>query len=333
MKHDNAPVSAAILDQAIEWQLTLGSGKATRKDKQALTEWLGIHPDHARAWRQLGELDRKLAPARGQSVRTLLTQPRKSALRQTTTLATIALLLCASLFSLHQYKPLTMLLADYTTATGQRRQITLPDQSIVHLNTRSAIDVAFDANSRIIQLREGEIAVQTAHNNPHELRPFFVQTDDGSFRALGTRFIVKKLPQGGTLLTVTQSAVMARPAQCQPMPDTLCTTQVQVETGESLLVNANRTGTISKADSHAGAWQDGMLAVDNMRLADVIEELQRYRVGYIAVDRDIADLRVTGTFALTDTDYALRTLIAVLPVNMHTITPLWISLEPVSKAR
>jgi transmembrane sensor len=328
MKPDHAPVSTAVLEQAIEWQLTLGSGKPSHKDKQALADWLRAHPDHARAWRQLGELDRKLTLVRGQSVRALLTQPRKSVLRQSTTLTTITLLLCTSMFSLHQYKPLTMLLADYTTATGQRRQITLPDQSVVHLNTRTAIDVAFDGHSRTIRLREGEIAIETAHNNPHELRPFLVQTEDGSFRALGTRFIVNKLPHGGTLLTVTQSAVMARTAQCNPMPDTLCATQAHVETGQSILVHADRLGTTGKASPHAGVWQNGMLAVDNASLADVVHEISRYRIGQITVSKELAHLRVTGTFSLNDTDYALRTLTSALPVTLEQFTPLWIRIVP-----
>jgi transmembrane sensor len=328
MKHDNAPVSAAILDQAIEWQLTLGSGKATRKDKQALSEWLGIHPDHARAWRQLGELDRKLTPARGQSVRALLTQPRRSALRQTTTLATITLLVCVSLFSLHQYKPVTGLWSDYATATGERRKITLPDNSVIYLNTRSAIDVAFDDNHRTIKLRSGEIHVETAHGNPKENRPFVVETRDGSLRALGTQFIVRTIEEGGTLLTVTQSAVLAKPTQCPAALISACAAGLRVNAGKSVMVYPDHLSTPSTSDTDADAWKDGILAVNNARLDDVAREIARYRLGTITVDPAIAGLRVSGTFTLTDTDYALSTLVAVLPIELHQRTPLWISLKP-----
>lgn len=328
MTHNNAPVSAATLDQAIEWQLLQSSGQATSNDKRRMAAWLAEHPDNARAWRQLGELDQQLHAASGQTVRRLLMQPRKALRKQATTLLSLAVLIGISLSCWHQYKPVAGLWSDYATATGERRKITLPDNSVIYLNTRSAIDVAFDDTHRTIKLRSGEIHVETAHGNPKENRPFVVETRDGSLRALGTQFIVRTIEEGGTLLTVTQSAVLAKPTQCPAELISACAAGLRVNAGKSVMVYPDHLSAPGPSDSNADAWKDGMLAVNNARLDDVVREISRYRLGTITVDPAIANLRVSGTFPLADTDYALSTLVAVLPVDIHQRTPLWISLKP-----
>jgi transmembrane sensor len=45
--------------------------------------------------------------------------------------------------------------ADYRSAVGQRRDVTLADGTQLILNTDSAIDVRFDANERFIRLYRG----------------------------------------------------------------------------------------------------------------------------------------------------------------------------------
>ena len=49
-----------------------------------------------------------------------------------------------------RHVPLSGLLADHATRTGERRSVTLPDGSRVVLNTRSAIDVEFDEQRRAV---------------------------------------------------------------------------------------------------------------------------------------------------------------------------------------
>ena len=71
-----------------------------------------------------------------------------------------------------------------------------------------------------------------------------------------------------------------------------------------------------------------MLVVDNARLADVVEELGRYRSGYLGVDKNVADLRITGSFPLQDTDLALNALLPTLPVQIQQRTPWWVTVVP-----
>jgi transmembrane sensor len=76
-------------------------------------------------------------------------------------------------------------------------------------------------------------------------------------------------------------------------------------------------------DATAASWEQGMLAVRDWRLADLVDELGRYRRGVLRCDPAVAGLRVSGAFPLNDTDASLRLLEKTLPVRVSRITPYW----------
>jgi len=76
------------------------------------------------------------------------------------------------------------------------------------------------------------------------------------------------------------------------------------------------------------AWVDGVLLADSIRLGDFIDELSRYRRGYLACDPRVADLPVVGAFPLGDTERILSALASTLPVRVHRRTSWWVTLEP-----
>ncbi|WP_370444251.1 hypothetical protein [Candidatus Burkholderia verschuerenii] len=53
-----------------------------------------------------------------------------------------------------------------------------------------------------------------------------------------------------------------------------------------------------------------------MRLADFLSEIGRYRRGVVRCDASIADLRLSGTYPLDDTDRVLAALAHALPVRI-----------------
>lgn len=329
MPENDAPVSRATLQQAIEWQLCMQSGKATEQDRHALQRWLDAHPSHARVWQQLKEIDAAFQPASGKSVRQALL--KRSSGRKTRLAGTaLALLLTLlSLCAVNRYQPVDQLLADYRTGTGERRTVVLPDQTIVRMNTRSAIDLAFDTQRRAIVLHEGEIEVETSHDDPNETRPFIVLTPDTSLRALGTRFIVRDVDRGeGTRLTVTYSAVAARPATCAAEPQAHCDGERIVREGETVVVRDGKVSEPEQAPADTDAWKDGMLVVENRPLGEVAAELARHRLGYLSVDPRVAQLRITGTLPLDDTDQALLALTAAAPVEIVSATRWWARIQP-----
>jgi transmembrane sensor len=302
------------LDAAIAWQLTLDGGNPV--DREEFAKWHAAHEEHARAWRQLGMLDARFSVANGPA-RAALLQSRESIRRQVrklgSGLASVVAVIGLALFAGDRYLPLDYWLADQRTATGEQRTLRLSDGTLVSLNTHSAMDVRFDDKQRLIILQEGEILVETGHG---DARPFIVETREGSMRALGTRFLVKREEQG-TRLSVLQSAVAAHP-QSRPEEQIL-------REGQQVLIRNNGLDPIIALNLGADAWTRGMLVVDNMRLEDLIKELGRYRRGHLGVAPEIADLRITGSFPLHDTDLALTALLPTLPVQIEQHTPWWVT--------
>jgi transmembrane sensor len=308
------PVSAKVLDAAIEWQLSLDSGNPV--EREAFSQWHAAHEEHARAWRQLGMLDQRFSVANGPA-RTALLQSRESIRRRVRKLgsgvASVVAVIGLALFAGERYLPLDYWLADQRTATGEQRTLRLADGTLINLNTHSAVDIRFDEKQRRIILQEGEILVETGHG---DTRPFIVETREGSMQALGTLFLVKREEQG-TRLSVLKSAVAAHP---------IASSEEQIlHEGQQVLMRSNGLGPVVAVDLGADAWTRGMLVVDNARLEDLVQELSRYRHGYLGVAPEIADLRITGSFPLHDTDKALSALLPTLPVQIEQYTPWWVT--------
>jgi len=308
------PVSAKVLDAAIAWQLSLDSGSPV--EREAFSQWHAAHEEHARAWRQLGMLDQRFSVANGPA-RTALLQSRESIRRRVRKLgngvASVIAVIGLALFAGERYLPLDYWLADQRTATGEQRTLRLADGTLLNLNTHSAVDIRFDEKQRRIILQEGEILVETGHG---DARPFIVETREGSMRALGTLFLVKR-EEEGTRLSVLKSAVAAHP-ESSPEEQIL-------HEGQQVLMRSNGLGPIVAVNAGADAWTRGMLVVDNARLEDLVHELGRYRRGHLGIAPEIADLRITGSFPLHDTDKALSALLPTLPVQIEHHTQWWVT--------
>lgn len=315
----NAPVSAKVLDAAIAWQLRLDDA-ISAPEREALARWLAAHEEHARAWRQLGMLDQRLSSATGPARKALL-QSREGSRRRVRAigggvagmLAAVAIAVLAT----DRIAPLSYWLADQRTATGEQKVIRLDDDTVINLNTHSAIDVRFSAERRLIVLHEGEILIETGHKD-NDARPFVVQTSDGRLRALGTRFMVRREARG-TRLGVLRSAVAAQAAGAG--------SERILKEGEQVLMYRDGLDTTLALNPGADAWTRGMLVVDNARLGDLVSELARYRSGHLGISGEAAELRITGSFPLKDTDLALKALTATLPVQIAQRTAWWVTVK------
>ncbi|TDV59530.1 FecR family protein [Pseudomonas sp. LP_7_YM] len=310
------PVSSQVLDAAIAWQLCLDGGQGSETEREEFARWYAASEEHARAWMQLGMLDQRLARTTGPA-RSALMRSREGVGRKVSKLgrgvAGIAVALGLTVFLGERLLPVNYWLADQRTATGEQRTIRLSDNTLIRLNTHSALDVRFDARQRRVVLQEGEIFVETgSHEDP---RPFIVETNEGLMRALGTKFLVKRR-NDGTLVSVLQSAVAAHPQATDK--------EMILHEGQQMLIQRHSLGPMVAIAPGTDAWMRGMLVVDNAPLRDVVAEISRYRQGYLGVAADVADLRITGSFPLNDTDLALKALMPTLPVEIEARTHWWV---------
>lgn len=103
--------------------------------------------------------------------------------------------------------------------------------------------------------------------------------------------------------------------------------------GQPLLVGqqARFTGawrSVAALDRNVGAWVDGMLVASQMRLADFLAELGRYRHGQLGCSERVADLRISGSYPLDDSERILQMLEVALPVRVRRFTRYWVTVEP-----
>lgn len=298
------PLSADVLEEAAEWLMRLSENELSDSQHAEWERWKVSTPEHERAWARAQLLQSKLGglpPALAMSALDRPSHPERRA-----ALGKLALLLALmpagwGSWKLAQSQQWT---ADYRTRVGERRELTLADGSRLTLNTDTAIDVLFDSEQRLVHLREGEILVQTAQDAS---RPFLVSTRQGRMQALGTRFIVhERSPR--THLSVLEGAVKVRLAENSQ------TAALIVSAGQRTDFSALQFGALTATDLHASAWTQGMLMADNMRLADFVAELTRYRRGFVRYDPAIADLRISGAFPIADSHRTLNMLVQTYPV-------------------
>lgn len=313
------PVSASVLDAAIEWQLSLDDGNDEARH-EAFAHWLAADEEHARAWAQLDTLNRHFNIAPGPARKALEQSPgtlRRGLRKLGAGLASLVIACGLALLVGERYPQLDYWLADQRTATGEQRDVRLADNTLIRLNTHSAIDVRFDERQRRVVLQDGEILIETG--SPNDPRPFIVETSDGRMRALGTRFLVRR-EADATVLSVLKSAVAAN---TWGKPD-----ERILREGQQARLTRNGLGPLAALPAGVDAWTRGMLVVDDQRLADMLAELGRYRVGHLGVDPQVADLRITGSFPLNDTDLALKALLPTLPVRIEQHTQWWVTVSP-----
>lgn len=316
--NSTAAIDGHILDEAAVWLMRLHAGDITEAQRRDWQQWCQRSPDHARAWQRAAQLGQTLSvipPAIGKQV----LQPRGSRRK---TVKALSLLLAAGPAAWLGYRllPLEEWRADYSSGIGQRRRIVLEDGTRLTLNTASAVDVIFDRQQRKIHLRAGEILIDTAKDPQATPRPFLVQSAQGTMQALGTRFLVRQLPQASTL-AVFEGAVRVQPAAAHVAAQTLAA-------GWQMQFTAAGMDPPQVADESASAWDSGMLVADRMPLRALLADLGRYRHGQLGCDDHIAQLPVSGAFPIDNTDAALALLAQSLPVRLQYLTRYWVRVLP-----
>ncbi len=313
------PLDPAVVRRAAEWMARLWSGEASDQDRAACERWRAQHPDHERAWNRLQSFEDKLHALPREAARHALREPVRTGRRRALQLLGLTAAVGSIAAALRGTEAWQLAASDHSTRTGEIREIALPDGTRVVLGTATAIDLRFDAHERRLVLRAGEILVTTAPDPAGAHRPFRVHSRQGSVEALGTRFIVRQEAEASRV-AVFEGAVAVRPARA---PEAM----VRVGAGRGTVFFADRAQAPDAVADSAAAWTRGVLVAEDMRVADFVAELARYRAGVLRCDPEVAELRVTGVFSLRDTDRALENLALALPVSAAYRTRYWVTVR------
>lgn len=314
-----------IEEQAAEWMLRLHEGDLSDAQRIAFECWKQQGPQYAAAAARMEAvitrmqaLRVKKSPARA-ALNAAFAQhksrPSKNTVRALLLACSLAIPAAALLISPYPQQ----WMADVRNGPGQWQTLQLADGSTLTLNGTSAANLHFDQQQRRIELLQGEILVDVAHDS---VRPFIVQTPQGTLRALGTRFVVKR--EGDvTVLSMLQSRVAAHSANSQQT--------VEVAAGSRALMSSNEVRLSDSIDpaSINEAWRRHQLVVENRPLPEVLDEIARHRSGHLQFDRAaLQSLRVSAVIALDDSDQALQLLAKNLPIKVRSFTPWLMVVSP-----
>lgn len=322
---DAPQIPPDIARAAVHWLLELNPGDTrTRRQWQA---WLDADPRHLQAWQRIAQVDGQLRGLPTPLALQTLAAPglaRRHSVRLALLLTAGAGGLLAARHSGLGAQAWQQASADLSTATGERREQRLADGTRLWLNTASAVDLHYSASERLIVLRAGEILVHSAPDPQPDpatgaARPLRVRSSQGTARAIGTRFGVRQ-HDGSTHVAVLEGLVELQPRNAAAPALRLSRGQA----GHFTMAAAQREPDLREG---VGAWAEGMLVADDMPLADFIAELARHRPGLLRCAPDAAQLRVSGSYPLADTERVLQALTRALPVRIHSRTRWWVTVE------
>lgn len=290
-----------LTEAALGWLVKLHSGSETAGDWTAYQDWKAASLDQRRAADRAEKLWERLGPV-------LKPRPRRRPSGAVLALF-IAIGAAGIAFSAGPFGPPAAFFADYRTGLDERRVVALADGSTMELDAGSAVDIDFGPDRRRLVLHAGQVYVTVARD---PARPFVVAAADGTTRALGTAFEVRR-EDGGARIVVAEHAVEVAYAGAERSQ------RVEVKAGEQVAY-APAIGLGRPEPANAAmltAWRRGQLIFDGRPLAAVIAEMGRYQRGRIIIaDAGLRDLPVTGVFSTSDADALLDALPAILPVEV-----------------
>jgi transmembrane sensor len=183
----------------------------------------------------------------------------------------------------------------FSTEIGQMREVVLSDGSVVSLNTDSRIVVRFTTHVRAIDLVRGEALFDVAKNKH---RPFIVAAGETRVRAVGTSFMVSRLPARPVQVLVREGVVELQRADAPEAPPVRASANIRATAAPGAPI-ATMTMPQEKLVRDL-AWQHGSIALDNQTLSDAAGEFARYSEVRVIVDPAISGKTVTGLFASND---------------------------------
>ncbi|MGP6431786.1 DUF4880 domain-containing protein [Pseudomonas paraglycinae] len=299
--------SAQVAEQAVHWLLEMQQGQLSPRQQQAWQQWIDAHSEHRRAWEHIQRVNSRLRGLSSPLAHAALNAPKSGSRRQALKLLLILGAGSAVTWGMREHNPLPSLLADYRSPVGQRRKISLGAGGQLQLNTASAADVRGDG---LIRLLEGEMLLTATQS-------FEVQTAQGLLKTQGARINVRQFADR-TQIALFEGRVELNAQGRAPM---------LLPVARQLSFSATSISDAKPLDANSGAWADGMLVAAHMRLGDFLDELGRYRRGQLHCDAKVAELLISGTYPLDDSERILDLLEISLPVRVKRFTRYWVTVE------
>lgn len=282
--------------EARAWLLTLTSGRATESDAQAFREWLRADPRRQAAFAAQKRLWRDVGPA----VQAVAAEGARNRARKSLSTGRRAFLggaLAASATYLAFKPPLGLwpgldtLGADYRTAAGEQRRVSLGDALDVQMNTLTRINVSGSGDGAVIELADGEAEIRSGP------AVAVVVAGNGHITAKDAVFNVRYI--GGQARLCCLSGVV-RLAHEQGVFDVVANRELRYDDRRVM-------PPVQVDPAIVTAWRQGWLVFDQQPLAQVVDELNRYRRGrLVLMNEQLGKRLVQARFSLAQVADAER---------------------------
>lgn len=341
MRSDDPRMRELIAQTAAEWYVAHREGGLSEAQRSEFMRWLRSSPLHVAEYlavagmaHDIGEAARQHPASRDALLAEAGPEPEVIALwqqapgmsppaitrrrrrrRSWPALAAVATLLVA--VTLWWAQP-QLLGQQYVTRHGEQRTWQLPDNSVVRLNSDSAIRVRFREGHRQIDIRRGQVYFEVMSD---PARPFHVRAGGHTIESIGTVFDVYR--QGAaTTVTVVEGRVRiweqpppeVVPADIDtrsgpPLAELAGGSQIRIDLPAAAPVTADRRAAASTAIppptlvhdavqvQKATAWVQEKIIFRGDPIATVAEEFNRYNRQQIRiVDAGVGAIQISGNF-------------------------------------
>lgn len=313
-------VSPAVAERAVEWMVELQTPPVDPATLAQWQQWRAQGPEHERAWQRIEAFGERFGGLlqNAHIAQATLNASNGPNLERRRAIKALAVLvsLGAGAAAGRNTTLWQNVSADYHSAVGEQRQLVLADGTEVLMNTNTAIDVRFDANTRLLRLVRGEVQVRTG--NDLMARPFQAHTAQGHIGTSGSHFLLRQAEHYSRVAVTHGTATLV--AGKHPT--------LTLAAGQQVMFTRDGLGPVRAVGDADLAWTDRIIIASDQRLEDFLAEVSRYRSGHLSCSRAVADIRVAGTYPLTNTDRILQTLGATLNLQVRSFTPYWVTLEP-----
>jgi len=295
------PDAELVREQAAEW-FALMRGPDASLQRAAFEMWLSQHPLHRQAYdRMVMRWDQARLVGHTETGRTRTGLPPRRA--PNVRFAAVAALLVAALLGGSAWllmsgrtapvAPSAVVATELETPVGAIRRLPLPDGSVVTLDTRTRLQVAFGSAERRIVLIAGRARFEVAHD---AARPFVVSAGEGEVVATGTVFDVSLIGNRPQVRLIKGSVeVRRRGAGVSARPEGVA----RLSAGQSIALGvAHASPSLAVGDER---WVSGVLSFDGVPLDAALTEANSYSTTAIRLDDPaLGMLRVTGGFKAGD---------------------------------
>jgi transmembrane sensor len=275
------------------------------------------HWDHTEVLKHFKNVNRKIQPSTQQ--KTPSVSNKKSYGYQPAMAASVFVICLLSIIGMFRYwSPIAERDAyaiqyseTFSTTTNSFADSLLPDGSRLKINAKSHVDINYSNKIRKIELHEGEIFIEVAHDAN---RPLVVYANDRFVKAVGTAFNVNLVNEQIIKLTVTvtEGKVVYGTANNNGKNDNPAIKTSLLSSGQQVILGglAENIISISKEElNRVLSWRSGKLIFNGQTLKEVLTEIERYTdYKFVTDTANIEDIKIVGYFNAGDIDKFLSAM-------------------------